>query len=228
MAKTPEEIRRLKRACEITVRAHESFRDAIRVGATDRDLFRAAARRMFDEGADGIHFINVGAGPVGYAAHAPYPVDYTLKRGDFAKVDMGALVEGYPADFVRSYYLGEASQRQRDIWRWLNDAQLEVGARLKPGMTGGEIFELGYGLISRHLENFPREFVAHGLGLGTHEQPRCNRVNRSVLEPNAVICVEYSYYSQGVRFHTEDTFLVKDDGVEHWTADCPRELIVPA
>ena len=26
--------------------------------------------------------------------------------------------------------------------------------------------------------------------------------------------------------HTEDTFLLKADGVEHWTADCPRELVV--
>jgi hypothetical protein len=30
-----------------------------------------------------------------------------------------------------------------------------------------------------------------------------------------------------MRHHTEDTFLVKADGVEHWTVDCPRELIVP-
>jgi Xaa-Pro aminopeptidase len=31
-----------------------------------------------------------------------------------------------------------------------------------------------------------------------------------------------------VRHHTEDTFLVTEGGVEHWTANCPRELIVPA
>ena len=54
-----------------------------------------------------------------------------------------------------------------------------------------------------------------------------NRVNRTVLEPNTVVCIEYSYYHEGVRHHTEDTFLVQDDGVEHWTKACPRELIVP-
>ena len=54
-----------------------------------------------------------------------------------------------------------------------------------------------------------------------------NQVNRTVLEPNTVICIEYSYYHDGVRHHTEDTFLVKADGVEHWTTDCPRELVVP-
>lgn len=227
MVKTPEEIRRLRRACEITVKAHESFRDAIKVGASDRDLVEAAATRMFEEGADGIHFINVGTGPLGYAAHSPYPIDYTLRRGDFAKVDMGALIRGYPADFVRSYYLGECSQRQKDVYRWLNDAQLELGFSLAPGMTGGEVFERGHQLISQHLQKFPREFVAHGLGLGTHEEPRCNAVNQTVLEAGTVICVEYSYYSDGVRFHTEDTFLVEDTGVQHWTAELSRELVVP-
>ena len=43
----------------------------------------------------------------------------------------------------------------------------------------------------------------------------------------AVICIEYSYYHDGVRHHTEDTFLVTDKGVENWTANCPRELVVP-
>jgi len=44
MVKTPEEIRRLKFATGITVKAHASFRDAIRIGNTDEDLFRAASR----------------------------------------------------------------------------------------------------------------------------------------------------------------------------------------
>ena len=90
--------------------------------------------------------------------------------------------------------------------------QLELGAWLKPGVTGGECFERGYDHISRYLTNFPREFVGHGLGLNPHEQPRMNRVNRTVLEPNTVICIEYSYYHDGVRHHTEDTFLMTGRG----------------
>jgi Xaa-Pro aminopeptidase len=55
-----------------------------------------------------------------------------------------------------------------------------------------------------------------------------NQVNRTVLEADTVVCLEYSYYHDGVRHHTEDTFHVKADKVEHWTANLPRELIVPA
>lgn len=228
MVKTPEEIRRLRRATEITVKAHESFRAAIRPGNTDEDLHRAACIRMLEEGATAVNFINIAAGPGNsFAAHAPFPRGTVLRRGDFVKVDMGAQVLGYSADFVRSYFLGEASQRQQEIWKRLNEVQIELGLWLRPGVTGGEIFERGYAHISQWLDRFPREFLGHGIGLGSHEQPRMNRVNRTVLEPNTVVCIEYSYYHDGVRHHTEDTFLVRADGVEHWTADCPRDLIVP-
>jgi Xaa-Pro aminopeptidase len=228
MVKTPEEIRRLRRATEITIAAHASFREAIRPGNSDADLLRAALGRMVQEGAHGISFINIGCGPqTSFAAHAPFPVGHIMAPGDFVKVDMGASYMGYPADFVRSYFLGHAAERQRDIWKWLNEAQVEIGLGLRPGMTGGEIFDASYARISRNLNNYPREFVGHGLGLSSHEEPRMNQVNRTVLEPNSVVCLEFSYYHDGVRQHTEETFLVREDGVEFWTRDCPRDLVVP-
>lgn len=229
MVKTPEEVRRLKFATDVTVKAHAAFREAIRIDSNDHALFRAATRTMIENGADGIKFINIGCGPeTSYAAHSPFPVGHTINRGDFVKVDMGASYLGYGADFVRSYFVGEASQRQRDIWKWLNEVQMELGMGLTPGMTGGEIFDRGHKMISKYLPNFPREFVGHGLGLGSHEQPRMNHVNKTVLEPGTAYCIEYSYYNDGVRHHTEETFYITDNGVECWTADCPRELIVEA
>jgi Xaa-Pro aminopeptidase len=228
MVKTPEEIRRLHRATELTVKAHESFRSAIKPGNTDEDLSRAALGRMIAEGADGIHFINIGCGPkTSFAAHSPFPIGHTMQMGDFVKVDMGASYRGYPGDFVRSYFIGQTSDRHKEIWARLNEVQLELGAWLKPGVTGGECFERSYKHISKYLPNYPREFIGHGLGLNAHEQPRMNAVNRTVLEPNTVICLESSYYYDGVRHHTEDTFLVKADGVDNWTFDCPRKLVIP-
>ena len=111
MVKTPEEIRRLRKATEITVKAHESFRAAIKPGNTDEDLTREALGRMIAEGADGIHFINVGCGPkTSFAAHSPFPIGHRMQVGDFVKVDMGAMYRGYPADFVRSYFIGHTCE----------------------------------------------------------------------------------------------------------------------
>jgi len=229
MVKTPEEIRRIKFATDVTTIAHAAFRDGIRIGSKDSDLLRIATGSMMDNGAHGVKFINIGCGPeTSYAAHAPFPVEKTIEFGDFVKVDMGAFYYGYGADFVRSYFVGDTSQRHKDIWKWLNEVQMELGMSLRPGMTGGEAFERGYSMISKYLPNFPREFVGHGIGIGAHEPPRMNAVNRTVLEPGTVYCIEYSYYHEGCRHHTEETFLLTETGVECWTENCPRDLIVQA
>jgi hypothetical protein len=140
------------------------------------------------------------------------PVHRVIHRDANATVVEGRLggVEG-----VRAYAMAKFC------------ADLELGLWLKPGVTGGEIFERGRAHVSRYLNNFSREFVGHGIGIGSHEQPRMDRVNRTVLEPDSVVCIEYSYYCDGVRHHTEDRFLERADGVEHWTPGCQRELIVP-
>ena len=34
-------------------------------------------------------------------------------------------------------------------------------------VTGGELFDRYYTTISKHLDNYPREFIGHGIGLGS-------------------------------------------------------------
>ncbi|MGH8618433.1 MAG: M24 family metallopeptidase [Burkholderiales bacterium] len=227
MVKTPAEIDCLRRATHITVKAHESLRAAIKIGGTDADLFRAAGARMLNEGAHGIKTINIACGPgTSFAAHNLFPTGHVMQHGDFVRCDMGALVFGYPADFVRCYFIGEASERHQDIWLRLNEVQMELVHWIKPGVTAGEIFERGYNNISKHLDGFPREFIGHGIGHATHEQPKMSRSSKVVIEPNTTVCLEFSYYHDGVRHHTEDTMLIQESGNEWWTKDCPRELIV--
>jgi Xaa-Pro aminopeptidase len=228
MVKTPEEQRRIKKATQITVKAHETFRNTIKPGNTDEDLYRETGLRMFKEGAHDVRFIVISAGPFSYSVHNPFPVGYTLKEGDFVRVDMGANYRGYFADFARSYFLGHSSRRQQEIHDALALPQVELGLSLKPGMTGDDIYHLGMKMYRKGLPECAREFIGHGLGLASHEQPRMNAGNVSVLEAGTVVCLENSYYHEGCRHHYEDTFLVKDKGVEHWSADCPHDFIVPA
>jgi len=80
MVKTPEEIRRLRRATEITIKAHASFRDAIKVGNTDHDLFKAATGRMISEGADGIRSSTSVAGRQTLSRPRALPDGTVMKR----------------------------------------------------------------------------------------------------------------------------------------------------
>jgi Xaa-Pro aminopeptidase len=228
MSKTPEELRRIRRATEITVKAHESVHVAAKPGITDRDLYKLAATRMIAEGAEEVKFIFLGMGPTRYAANARFLTDYQLRHGDFLRVDMGASYLGYGADFVRSYFLGEPAKVYRDAWKHLVDVELELGHSVRVGETGGEIYARGVKMIEKYLPKFPREFVGHGIGIVLNEQPRMSAANAVPIAAGTVYCAELSYYLDGgIRLHVEDMFLLTDRGVEILTDDCPRELAIP-
>jgi Xaa-Pro aminopeptidase len=228
MVKTDEEIRRIRNATRWTTAAHESFRGAIEPGVSDWDLYRVAAKRMIDEGSEAPKFIFVGTGPTRFAANACFPTGHALKEGEFVRVDMGASCLGYSADFVRCYFLGHCTQRQQDVWKWLNEVEMEIGTSIRPGETGGEIYQRGVKAIEKYLDRFPREFIGHGIGLVSNEEPRMHQGNEVEMEPGVVYCTEFSYYLEGgVRLHTEDMYLITERGSEMLTEDCPRDLVVP-
>jgi Xaa-Pro aminopeptidase len=152
-----------------------------------------------------------------------------LKRGDFLRADMGASYLGYGADFVRCYILGSPTRRQRDVWSWLVDAEIELANSIRIGETGGEIYSRGVRMVEKNLDKFPREFVGHGIGLVFNEEPRMNAGNNVPIEAGTVFCAELSYYLEGgVRLHVEDMYIITETGIEMITRDCPRDLAIPA
>lgn len=228
MVKTPEEIRRIRRAADYTTKAHATFRAAARPGISDRELYQLTAKRMIEEGAEEAKFIFLGMGPTRYAANARFQTGYTLEPGDFLRADMGASYLGYGADFVRSYVLGSPSKRQRDVWSRLVDIELELANSIKLGETGGEIYARGLRKVEKHLSKFPREFVGHGIGLVFNEEPRMSAGNGVPIEANTTFCVELSYYLEdGARLHIEDMYVISAAGIEMLTRDCPRDLAIP-
>jgi Xaa-Pro aminopeptidase len=225
--KTAEEIRNLKRSAEITVKAHNSFREAIRIGATERDLALAAQVTMLREGADRVAFIYIGSNETRGYAHNPFPTEVPLKRGDFVKVDMGCHFRGYESDFVRSYILGKGTPRQLEVYKALAEGSMAIGTYLTPGRSCIDVYNWGFKFMNDRLPGYAREFLGHGIGLTPHEEPRLHEGNPMILEVGMVICIEHSFYLDGARYHFEDTFLIEESGAVCWTGELSRSLEVP-
>jgi len=192
--KSADEIAHLKRSAEINIKAHESFRDAVRIGATEQDLALAAKITMLREGAEKVAFIFIGSNETRGFAHNIFPTDVPLKRGDFVKVDMGCLYRGYESDFVRSYILGEATDRQKEVYKALDEGSMAIGMYLKPGRSCTDVYNWGFKFMTDRLPGYAREFLGHGIGLSAHEEPRLHEGNPMTIEPGMVICIEHSFY----------------------------------
>jgi Xaa-Pro aminopeptidase len=73
------------------------------------------------------------------------------------------------------------------------------------------------------LEGF-RHSLGHGVGLDVHERPRMGR-RPDEFQVGDVVAVEPGLYFPGIGgVRLEDTVLVTDSGVEHFTDPSPYEL----
>ena len=222
------EIAVLRRACAAADNALIELieRGGLRPGRTELAVARELEASMLDHGADGRAFETiVAAGPNSAVPHHR-PTEAPLARGDFVKIDFGALAGGYHSDMTRTFVLGEPAAWQREVYDVVAAAQragcraLAVGATLSAVDAAARriIEDAGYG------GNFGHG-LGHGVGLQIHEAPGINSSATGALRAGAVVTVEPGVYLPGrggVRI--EDTLLVGREP-ESLTA-FPRELVV--
>jgi Xaa-Pro aminopeptidase len=199
----------------------------LRPGRTERAVARELESLMVDHGADGRAFETIVAAGANSAVPHHRPTEATLGRGDFVKIDFGALLGGYHSDMTRTFVLGQPADWQREIYDVVAIAQqagrkaLAVGAELCAVDDAARqvIVDAGYG------EHFGHG-LGHGVGLQIHEAPGINAAAAGTLRAGSVVTVEPGVYLPdrgGVRI--EDTLVVGERGPELLTR-FPKDLAI--
>ena len=214
----------MREAARLGGEALDGLLPSLREGVTERQVavdLELAMRRL---GADGLAFDDHrrlrGAGR--RAHHRPG--DRPLGAGDWVKLDFGARVDGYCADMTRTVVFGHASQRQRDLYELVHDAQAAGLACLEAGVAAGEvdracrqpIAEAGLG------DSFPHP-TGHGIGLEIHEAPRLGAGSRARIAAGTPVTVEPGVYLPGFGgVRIEDLAVARPGGHELLTTT-PKE-----
>lgn len=179
-AKDDEEIAIIRKACEATCAAFDAAKAAIaREGTTERAIeldLTIAGRRA---GADGMGYhVIVGAGSNAAVLHFS-ATDREVVEGDFVLIDAGCHIEGYTADVSRTFVKTRATQRHRDLYAIVLEAEEFALERCRSGQEFRELHlqtaqKLAEGLV--HLGILKGEpsglverdahasFFPHGLG----------------------------------------------------------------
>lgn len=158
-----------------------------------------------------------------------------IENGQLVLMDVGASYNNYSADITRCFPIGERfSERQKQIYQIVLDAQKEIISMIKPGVKLSELNirtrELltesasAIGLISDpdDIIKFYMHSVSHFLGMDTHDLGG----REAVLEVGNVITVEPGLYlaeeKLGVRI--EDDVLVTENGHCVLSQNIPKEI----
>lgn len=241
--KDKTEIEKMKRACRVMDLGHARIRETLRAGMTEleaaaeiEDAHRRAghagiyfmrhpdffmSRGLFASGANllrisGPAFSLSGVGPD--SAVPSGPSSRVIEPGDSVLIDIPVLVDGYHADFARTYTAGAADQRRRDLHNKLEQLFSFAAGILRPGLTWGQ----GYRKVTEHADRlgvgnlFQRmagggqvHFIGHGVGIELNEPPLVAERNRQPILPGEVIALEMHLLREGsFALKMEDMLLI--------------------
>ena len=225
--KDEDEIALLREACAVADRAFAELAGTLRPGRTERDVAHELEDRMRAHGAAAPSFETIVASGPNSAVPHHRPTERVLERGDFVKLDFGALVAGYHSDMTRTVVLGEPADWQRDVYELVASAQAAGRRALTPGADVQQVDAAARAVIDAagHGADYPHG-LGHGVGLEIHEAPTLGTTATGTLGERMPVTVEPGVYlvgRGGVRI--EDTLVVRPDGPELLTTTT-KDLLV--
>ncbi len=228
MVKSPEEVRRIRRACDATCKVWRRCMSLARSGMTEKEMEREFVKAFAEEGLDNERsYVVFGPAGLNLLNGSPMASDNPLKQGQFIRVDVQGRYEGYICNLSRVIAFGEITPEMKRAHGLVKDMVEKLIPILKPGVPVSDIraFELNLYEGTGYEAVVP--YTGHGVGLKVHEPPYLSQVDDTVLEPNMVVTVEptVQYSADGDIFISiEDQLLITENGAEWLTADAPLDL----
>jgi Xaa-Pro aminopeptidase len=165
--KTPEELERLRLASERVVEAMLATIAAHGPGVTKRELETTLRR---EETARGLVF-DYGLLTVGSNLDRA-PSEDLWKEGDILSLDSGGNLDGYIGDLCRMAVMGEPDSELDELLGEVRDIQDCARRAARAGVLGSDVVTAGENAVARSRWAASLDFVAHGMGLVSHEAPR--------------------------------------------------------
>ena len=227
LVKSEEELAKIKAAQAVAEEAFDHMLGFIRPGLTEKQVQLELDFYMLSHGADALSFETIAV--AGKKSSLPHgvPGNNVIQPGDFLTLDFGAVKDGYHSDMTRTVAVGQPTEKQKEVYAVVLEAQLAGLAALKDGVTGFDadkaardvIAAAGYGKCFGHG-------TGHGVGVEIHEAPRLSPKSKATLHTGNVVTVEPGIYLPGeFGVRIEDMAVITDGGCVNLT-HCTKELIV--
>ena len=153
------------------------------------------------------------------------PSSKKVKKGESIILSFGASVGGYHAESERTAFLGTPSEKQKNAFEVMAEAQKTGGEAVKDGKKCSDVNEVCLAIIRKKgYEEYLRHRMGHGIGLQGHEPPWVEEGDETVLKSGMTISNEPGIYIPKFGgFRHSDTLLVTREGSKSLTK-YPKDL----
>jgi Xaa-Pro aminopeptidase len=152
------------------------------------------------------------------------PSDQKWGEGDVLSLDSGGNYHGYIGDLCRMAIHGEPDAELEDLLGEIEEIQRASMKPIKAGAMGSVIYAAAEPLVHKSKHHNHMHFLAHGMGLVSHEAPRLTATGpvpydaydaSRPLESGMVISVETTLQHPRRGFiKLEDTVTVTERGFD--------------
>jgi Xaa-Pro aminopeptidase len=217
--KSPEELRKLRIASERVIESMLAVIANHGPGATKRELTEALRREETNRGLTFDYCLITAGSSLNRA-----PSDQKWGKGDVLSLDSGGNYHGYIGDLCRMAIHGDPDAELEDLLAEIEQLQRASMKPIKAGTMGSAIYAAAEPLVHKSKHHNHMHFLAHGMGLVSHEAPRLTATgpvpydaydaNRP-LESGMVVSVETTLqHPQRGFIKLEDTVVVTEGGFD--------------
>ena len=217
--KSPAELKKLRIASERVIESMLAVIASHGPGTTKRELTEALRREETNRGLV-FDYCLITAGTSLNRA----PSEQEWDKGDVLSLDSGGNYHGYIGDLCRMAIHGEPDGELEDLLAEIESIQRASMKPIKPGVPGSVIYAAAEPLVHKSKHHNHMHFLAHGMGLVSHEAPRLTASGpvpydaydaARPLEVGMVISVETTLqHPQRGFIKLEDTVVVTDTGFD--------------
>lgn len=224
--KMPEEVEAIRRACKLADKCIEYIHRHIQAGVSEYEIGLEIEFFYRRNGAE-IGFEPIVASGERSARPHGRPSEKKIERGDFVTIDCGAKLDGYCSDITRTFVVGEASGRHREVYEAVLEAEVAAIEAIKPGLSGKEVDQVARDILAKYdLAQYFGHGLGHGLGRLVHDAGSLSPRSDTILEPGMVLTIEPGVYIEGFGgVRIEDDIVVTEHGCEVLTS-YPKELAI--
>ncbi len=230
MIKDEEEKELMRESSRINDKVMEELIPWVVEGLTERELSDKVKKIYAKHGIQKVSFEPITAYAKGAADPHHETDDAKGKTGDCVVLDIGGFYKNYASDMTRTVFIGEVSERQREIYEIVKEACQRGIDAAKPGnrmcdvdlAARNYIEEKGFGKYFTHR-------TGHSIGLEDHEYGDVSSVNEHIILPGQCFSVEPGIYlpDEGIGVRIEDLVLITEDGCEVLNQFTKDLIVVP-
>jgi len=222
-----ERLRSVKTAAELTIlreaseRVVASMMEAVehaRVGQTKSEIIDQLRRAELSRDM----IFEYALVTVGTSLNRA-PSEQCLAPGDIVSLDSGGNYQGYIGDLCRMAVHGAPDGELVDLLAEIDVIQQAARAPIRAGLTGREIYSAANEALARSPHGKQMHFVAHGMGIVSHEAPRLTASGPipypaddadAPLEAGMVVSIETTLPHARGFIKLEDTIAVTASGYQ--------------